>query len=345
MPDFDLSLPTAIALFLLAAAVVGVTGTRIVGIADRIADRTGLGEALVGGMLLGGATSLSGVVTSVTAAAEGYPQLAISNAIGGITVQTAFLVIADMVYVRANLEHAAASLTNLVLGALLIALLAVPLVATTAPPWGVVYGIHPVTFVLFGAYLLGMRLAGASRNEPMWRPRSTVETRLDTPAEDSGGGPVLTRLLIRFALLALIVGSAGFVLARLGMVISDRSGLSQSLVGSLMTAVATSTPELVTTVAAVRRNALTLAVGGIIGGNTFDVLLVALSDIGYRDGSIYHAIAQRELFLFVLGILMTAVLLLGMLRRQRYGIGRIGFESFIVLLLYLGGVAIQIGQG
>ena len=36
--------------------------------------------------------------------------LAMSNAVGGIAVQTLFLAIADVAYRRANLEHAAASL-------------------------------------------------------------------------------------------------------------------------------------------------------------------------------------------------------------------------------------------
>ena len=52
----------------------------------------------------------------------------------------------------------------------------------------------------------------------------------------------------------------------------------------LMTAVATSLPELVTTLAAVRRGAAQLAVGGIIGGNAFDVLFLSASDVAYRDG-------------------------------------------------------------
>lgn len=345
MSGFDMPLLPAIGLFLLAAGVVGVVGTMIVGIVDRVADRTGFGEALVGGVLLGGATSLSGIVTSVTAASDGYPELAISNAIGGITVQTAFLVVADIVYVRANLEHAAASLTNLMQGVLLIGLLSIPLIAATVPVPGVVFGIHPATLILFGAYVLGVRLAEAAREEPMWRPSATSETRTDMPDEEAGGGRVILMLMLRFGLLAAVVGAAGYLLARLGIVISDRSGLSHSLVGSLMTAVATSIPELVTTVAAVRRRALTLAVGGIIGGNTFDVLLVALSDAAYREGSIYHAIGARELFLFILAIMMTAVLLLGMLRRQTHGIGNIGFESVLVLLLYLGGVALQIWLG
>jgi hypothetical protein len=39
--------------------------------------------------------------------------------VGGIAAQTALLVIADKVYRPANLEHAAASVTNLINGALL----------------------------------------------------------------------------------------------------------------------------------------------------------------------------------------------------------------------------------
>ena len=88
-----MSLPWAIAAFVGLAAVIAVAGTFLTRIADRLADVTGLGEALVGGILLGGVTSLSGITTSVTAAAEGHPELAFSNAIGGIAAQTVFLAV------------------------------------------------------------------------------------------------------------------------------------------------------------------------------------------------------------------------------------------------------------
>ena len=38
----------------------------------------------------------------------------------------------------------------------------------------------------------------------------------------------------------------------------------------------------------------------------------------------------------------TAVLLLGMVQRQTYGIGRIGFESALLLVLYGGGVVLMV---
>ena len=70
------------------------------------------------------------------------------------------------------------------------------------------------------------------------------------------------------------LGVAGWGIAKTGAVIAEGAGISQSVVGALFTAVVTSLPELITTVAAVRRGAVTLAVGGIIGGNTFDVLFL-----------------------------------------------------------------------
>ena len=74
-----------------------------------LADETGLGEAIFGAVLLGSATSIAGITTSVTAAVNALPSLAISNAIGGIAAQTVFLAVADITYRPANLEHAAAS--------------------------------------------------------------------------------------------------------------------------------------------------------------------------------------------------------------------------------------------
>lgn len=334
----------AFAVFGVAVLAIAAAGRRMAQVADRLADRTGLGEAITGGLLLGASTSLSGFVTSVSTAAQGHADLALSNAVGGIAVQTAFLAIADITYRRANLEHAAASITNLMQGALLIALLSLPLVAGLAPAW-TLFGCHPASFVILIGYIFGMRLASEAHRQPLWGPKETSETRRDVPDEPRGGGRPLVTLLLRFALLLVVVGSAGFALGQSGVAISDKTGLSQSMVGALLTAVSTSLPELVTTLAAVRRGALTLAVGGIIGGNTFDVILVAASDIAYRPGSIYHATSAQPDYIISVTILMSAVLLMGLLRREKYGFANIGFESLLILLIYLVAAALLVLGG
>lgn len=343
MPDFLVAnLTLALALFVASAAVIGVAGTRLSAICDRLADRTGLGEAFTGAVLLGAATSLSGIAASVTAALDGLPTLALSNAIGGIAAQTAFLAIADTAYRRANLEHAAASVENMLQASLLIVLLAMMLAAMQAAPVTLA-GVHPVSPALVLVYGFGMYMVYRAREQPMWRPRMTGSTRVDEPDEPRGGRP-LRALWTGFAATAVLVVVAGIVLTRSGEVIAAETGLSHTLVGALMIAVVTSLPELVTSVAAVRRGALTLAVGGVVGGNAFDTLFAAIADFAYRPGSLYHGAGRHEAFLIALTIMMTAVLLLGLLRRERLGIARIGFESFSVLVLYALGIAVIVGS-
>ncbi|RNE90087.1 sodium:calcium antiporter [Marichromatium sp. AB31] len=327
------SLALIVVVLVASAAVIAVVGTRMARLADRLADLTGLGEAVFGAVLLGASTSLPGIIVSLTVASAGKAELAVGNAVGGIAAQTAFLVVADILYRRANLEHAAASVPNLINGALLCALLAVPLMAATAPPV-TLFGVHPASFLLLALYALGVRLAAVARGQPAWYPVQTGETREDVPETSDDDGAGQRRLWAGFVAAVILVGAAGYLVGVAGMALVRVTGLSETLVGVLFTAVVTSLPELVTAIAAVRHGALTLAVGGIIGGNTFDVLFLAFSDIAYRPGSLYHAVGDQPLFIISQTILLTATLLLGLIRRERSGIGNIGFESWLVLIFY-----------
>lgn len=340
----DAPLTELLVVFAAAAAVIAVCGVRLTGLADRIADRTGLGEALVGGMMLGMATSLSGTVVSVTAALDGRASLAFSNAVGGIAAQTAFLAVADLIYRRANLEHASAELANVLQAALLTLMLSLPIVAVAGPDV-TIWSIHPVSIALPVIYLVGARASARTRDAPMWKPVITHDTRRDEPGHDDRdrdrGRLGALRLVGGFVVLAAILGLAGWVISKMGGQISDRSGLTQTAVGALMTAVATSLPELVTTIAAVRRGALQLAVGGIVGGNTFDVLFLTAADTAYRDGSLYHALSPSDLFWTGTGLVLVSILLLGLIIRERQGPAGIGYESLAILLIYALAVGVQ----
>ncbi|UWN51675.1 Inner membrane protein YrbG [Alcanivorax sp. ALC70] len=330
-------------MFAVCVAIVATAGVKITAVVDELADRTRVGEALAGAVLLGATTSLSGSVLSVTAALKGNADLALSNALGGIAVQTAFLAVADLFYRRANLEHAAASAANLMQGALLVTLMAVILVGAFSPPV-TVFGIHPATPLLFGAYIYGLRLIQSTRDQPMWQPARTRETREDVPEEENLRRSLRT-LLIAFLGLGALLGVTGWALENAAAAIANQTGLAQTTMGLLLTATVTSLPELVTSVAAVRRGALTLAVGGIIGGNAFDTLFTAASDVAYRDGSIYAEMGDDLLVWVSLSILMTGALLMGLIRREEQGPGGIGFESVAVLLLYGLGILLVVHGG
>lgn len=328
------SMLTLVLTFIAAAAAIGIFGVRMTHVARNLAARTGMGEAIMGAVFIGASTSLSGIVASITAAGNGHAEMAVSNALGGIAAQTFFLAVADMFYRRANLEHAAASAENLMMGAFLVTLLSVLLVAF-ALPQPQILSVHPASLVAIVAYLLGVHLLARTHRMPMWLPRRTADTRIEPEVDNRSRRRHNGALWAQFGVCALVVGLSGWVLSLTGIAIVSATGLSEGLVGGVFTAVTTSLPELVIAVTAVRLKSLTLAVGDIIGGNAFDTLFVAASDIVYRDGSIYQAISPMEQFWLAVTILMTGVILMGLLHRERHGIANIGWESFLIFIIYV----------
>lgn len=339
---FEWSLPLwqEALVFAAAAGVIGVIGTRLTRLADRFADRTGLGEAITGLVFLGFVTALPGLVASVVAAVDGRPSLAISNAIGGIAVQTVALAAADIAYRKANLEHAAASATNLMQATLLIMLLALPLTGIAGPNITIGH-VHPTTALLIAAAAFALRVVARTKRDPMWHPAHTDQTVVDAPAAGESAQST-TVMVVWLAAAAGTTGLTGAVIAESAGNLVALTGLSEAVVGGLFMALASSLPELVTSIAAVRHGALTLAVSGIVGGNFFDVLFVAAADLAYLDGSIYHAagVGLREVFLIALTILLNVILLGGLLYRQRQGPGGIGIEGVAMIAVYASGFVV-----
>jgi len=331
------SLTTNLLVFVVAAGLIGGGGVLLTRRAEEIAKITGLGDLLTGAILIGAVTSLSGSIMSVSATWNGDASLAVSNAVGGIAVQTTFLAIADMTYRRANLEHAAASEPNLLQGVVLVGLLALPLFAMALPGLGS-HGIHPVSVLIVAGYVLGLRLTRGAERAPMWQPRLTSETPPEKAADETPPLSVVQTWL-SFIALAALVSVCGWVLSQVAPTLSAQVGMDQSLMGGIFTATATSLPELVVAVTAVRRGSLSLAVGDILGGNSYDLLILVVLDAVYRDGTIYSAVGPAEMAWVVLSIVLVSTLMLGLLRRQKHGVGNVGFETVLMLALYAGGVA------
>lgn len=207
------------------------------------------------------------------------------------------------------------------------------------------WGIHPATCALIVAYIYGMRMVSQTHKSPMWHPRWTRETRPADHSEKRRHAEALWKLWASFALSAAFVALAGWILARAGPSLSRHTGLSETVVGGFFTGLASSLPELITAVTAVRLGALTLAVGDVLGGNAFDTLILGISVMAHRQGSIYAALSRHQLFLLGLTTLLTGILLLGLLYREKHGIANIVLESLLVITLYLGAFAALILSG
>lgn len=324
----------SIALFTASAVVIAVFGIRMTYLARELAVATGLGEAFMGAVFIGATTSLSGIIASATAAWSGEASLAVSNSLGGIAAQTLFLVLGDMVYRKANLEFAAASVENMMMSVQLMVLLSILLIAFNLPAASIL-GVHPASVLLPVAYLYTLKLLVDVHEKPMWLPRMTPGTVRERQGGQERHSTRLWPLVLRFMICACIVGVAGWVTANSGMAIAAQTGLSAGIMGGIFMAVSTSLPELVVAITAIRLGALTLAVGDIIGGNAFDTLFIAVSDVFYRDGPIYLAVTTQERIWLGSAMLMNAVLLMGLIYRERKGVANIGMESNLILLIYV----------
>lgn len=339
--------------FVAAMAAVAVVGPRLARIAEAIANRLELGHVLVGAVLLGVVTSLPGLVLTVTAAARGETELAVSNALGGVAAQTLFLAIADIVFRRGTLSSHVPTRQVGYQAALLMVLLAFVIIGLGSPSVAV-WRIHPVSAGLVVGYVGGLYLSrrldlrGAAAIGPEPDPsdveggrsglRGKLGTLEESPAVRHEEQRSWSSIWTRFAVFAAVLVGAGFVLALTGGELASSTALSATSVGVLLTAVATSTPELVTSVAAARRGAIGLAAGDIIGGNTFDTLFIAAADVA-SDGPIMAQAGSSAIGLAGLVVLLNGVLLGGLVR-QGSGARNTDVESLSIVAIWLFAVAV-----
>lgn len=342
-----------LAIFAVAALLVWISGAALSRHADAIAHRTGIGHAFIGVLLLGAATSLPELATTVSASAQGYPGLAGTNLLGSVTMQIAVLAVIDGLVLRGQaLTHFSATPTFLMQAVLLALLLAV---AAAGIAVGEFWAVGPVGFwslLLAAAYLLALvvmyRYEGSGRWQPVKEDRSGPVRRsanedpgaggevasVDTDSEDRS----LTALLGRFSAATVGVLIGGYVVATAGGRLTEVTGLDETLVGASLVAIATSLPEVSTTASAVRMGSYAMAVGNIFGTNALDLALFLPADLAYRGGTVIDALDGRAVFITALGIVLTCIYLWGLLERRDRTVLGFGVDSAWVVVVYAAGM-------
>ncbi len=327
--------------FIASAAAVWAAGTRLARHADAIALRTGVGQATLGVLLLGGVTSLPEIAVAGTASLSGDAPLAVNNLLGGFTMQVAILALADILIRRRALTAVIPDPIVLLQGALGIVLMS--LVAMGVGVGDVaVLGAGAWTWAVLVVFLFSIRLVALSEGNPSWRIVG------ETPAP-SGGRPaeparLPTRRLVLGTLLAAgVILAMGYALSRSGEAIAEQSGLGSSFFGAVFVAVSTSLPEISTVLAAVRLGRYVMAVSDIFGTNLFDIGLVFLVDLLFRGGPVLGEVGTFSIVAAMLGVLVTAIYLAGLVERRDPALFGVGLDSIAVSVVYVGGLAVLYG--
>lgn len=346
-------LPTwaLIGLCIVAGGLVWSAGDRLTRNVNALSQKTGIGRAFAGMLLLGGITSLPEVATVSTASALGNAPMAVNNLLGTASVNVLLLAIADIIYGRNALTAVAAKPATLMQGILSILLMIAVAVFATLGDVAIV-GVGLGTTALLLATVFALRLMSAFEQRHVWQ--IVDQDKGAGEGEETAGGllalqkpnekPLEMRrsrneLVMRIAAAGALILVGGYFLSSSADALADRTGIGASMIGFTLLALATSLPELSSITTALRLRQYEMAVGDIFGTNMFNVALLFLADAVYVGGPVLDLAGPFEVTGALLAALMSSVFLVGLLARRNATLFRMGYDSAAAILLFAGGLA------
>jgi len=106
---------------------------------------------------------------------------------------------------------------------------------------------------------------------------------------------------------------------------------TQSFVGMLLVFMATSLPELVVTLSALRLGAVDMAIAKLIGSNPFNVLILAIDDVFHVRGPILGAVSPVHAVSAMSAILMSGVVIIALLTKPAGRVMRLASWASVAL--------------
>ncbi|HEY7614426.1 MAG TPA: sodium:calcium antiporter [Gemmatimonadales bacterium] len=317
----------ALAVFFAAGLLLVVAGTFQTRAADAIAEATGLGRLFVGTLLLAAATSMPELATDVSAVRLGAPNLAAGDLFGSslanmlILAAMGYVIVGAPVFRAATPVHAVTACLAIVLNA---AAGVFVLARLQHPGWPV--GLE--SLLLAAGFLAGMRIIYTHRGDggpveashpPRWTPQAREAVR-------------------RFLLASAGVLIAAPAFAWSAKRIAELSGLGTTFVGTWLVGLATSLPELVTAVAALRLGAVDLAVGNLFGSNAFNMAVFLPMDLAYPGGSIFGVLDPAHALTALLAVVLMALGLAAIVLRSEGRRSLLEPGSALMIAVYLSGL-------
>jgi cation:H+ antiporter len=318
-------------LFIVCALLIWVFGIKLSKAIDEIVNHYGWGEAIGGIVFLAIITNLPEIAITAVAAFHHDYDIAVSNILGGIAIQTAVLVLIDIYGVgrKAPLTLKGHSKILLFEGLSVIIILSLVIAANKFPTYH--YLRHTTAFEWIILFTWLVSIWGIKRLYQL--------NQIKKVSKHQTNNIVLSTVKVKKAIIVTILGAiitllAGYGLEVSGEVLSKRWGMDGIVFGATILALCTALPEISTGIASAKIRDYQMAVSDIFGGNAFlPVLFLMAALIGGE--SILPGLKVSDIYLTSVGILLTTIYMIGMLFHSKKQFLRMGIDSIIVLILYL----------
>ena len=257
-----------ILLLLAGLALVLIGAEAIVEGASGLARRWGISEFIIGLTIVAIGTSAPEMVVSFISSAEKNSDMAVGNIIGSNIFNTALIlglsaIIAPVAITRGNLRRDIP--VNIAITALLI------LLGLKKTLFGIGEdGLSRVEGIVFLALFVWYMVSSFVHDKDNQLEIYDASSEEGAPAKPV---PLFRALLfVVVGLAALIFGGRLFV--NHAQVIARMAGLSDKFIAITVLAAGTSLPELATSCIAAAKGKGQLALGNVLGSNTFNILLI-----------------------------------------------------------------------
>ncbi|MPZ73432.1 MAG: calcium/sodium antiporter [Nitriliruptorales bacterium] len=272
-----------------------VAADRFVMGAARLSTALRVSAVIVGAVVIGFGTSAPELLVTCLATLQGSQDLAFGNVVGSNTANV-LLILGVSALLRPLRVSGPTLRRELPLMVLAVALLA----AVTLE--GRVTTRDAVVLLVAAAVFVWLIVHTALRDR-----QSAAALEAEVAEYEAGNVTVSSSLLLAVAgLVGTLGGAQLLVLGATGL--ARTLGVTEAVIGLTIVAVGTSLPELVTAVAAARRDEPDLVIGNVLGSNIFNSLPVA-GLAGLLDTVQLHSSFTRSLFIMVAACAVLAALL------------------------------------
>ncbi len=326
-------------IFLAAGAVVWVAGTRLTRFVDVIAERTHMGRAFAGMLLLGVITSLPEVANCITAASIGSPGLAVNNLLGSAAINVLLLAVVDAFVGREAITGVVAKPSTMMMAALNMLVLAA--VAMSIVVGDVLFLGVGVSAALLCALSIGaFWIASGYPERAPWTIRRDVRKQGRASADEDDDKESTRSLVWKTIIAGAVIFFAGYALSQTGDAIAELTGIGTGMVGFALIGTSTSMPELSTVYTAIRMRQYELAFGQVLGTNFVNLSLILMTDVFFTGGPVINELGPFEIVSALLGLILIGVFLVGLLERRDPKLLKMGYDSLAVMVLFAGGLGL-----
>ncbi|MEG0894688.1 MAG: cation transporter [Oscillospiraceae bacterium] len=276
------------------ACVVVFVSIKCADYVDLIDKKTNMSGAFIGGVILAAVTSLPELITSITAVTVvKNPGLIMGNVLGSnvfnllIFGVLCFFTMKSFVTKSISKSHKITIICTLVAYAVVIAVMNFDYAVL-----GVSYG----SVLILILYIVSLKFMASDDSEN---------------DEEDTSKLTLKQIIIRFILAAIMLVIGSVLITYITDKIATGLNLNASLAGALFLGIATSLPELSSSVALVKKRNYNAMTGNIMGSNMFNYLILVVGDILYNKESIFVISASHQTnMLIVFGAISSVATLI-----------------------------------